>query len=261
MNNIKSKAHYSERASKEMAENLELPKLSVRQQLTVAARMMALEGHDAGAAGQLTAKGEEPGTYWTLRLGWGFEEATPCQFLLVDDDLKTLEGAGHPNPATRFHMWVYKARPDLNAIFHAHPPYISAMSMLETPLVISHMDQTPFAVDCAFLAEWPGLPIADEEGRIISEALGDKMSIILAHHGYLTCGKTVSEASFLSIYLERAARMHMRAAAVGPVKPVPDDLAKDSHRFMTSPMVIDTTFAYFARLVIKQFGHEVLDEI
>jgi L-fuculose-phosphate aldolase len=157
-------------------------------------------------------------------------------------------------------MWVYKARPDLNAIFHAHPPYISALSMLETPLVISHMDQTPFTDDCAFLKEWPGLPIADDEGRIISEALGDKMSIILAHHGYLCGGKTVSEASFLSIYLERAARMHMRAAAVGQVKPVPEDLARESHKFMTSPMVIDTTFAYFARLVVKNFGGDVLDE-
>jgi L-fuculose-phosphate aldolase len=157
-------------------------------------------------------------------------------------------------------MWVYKARPDLNAIFHAHPPYISAMSMLETPLVISHMDQTPFMDDCAFLAEWPGLPIADDEGRIISEALGEKMSIILAHHGYLTSGKTVAQASFLSIYLERAARMHMRAAAVGPVKPVPDDLARESHKFMTSPMVIDTTFAYFARLVVNHYGSDILNE-
>ena len=67
--------------------------------------MMALEGHRTGVAGQLTAKGEAPGTYWTLRLGVGFEKATPDLFLLVDDDLKTLDGEGHPNPATRFHTW------------------------------------------------------------------------------------------------------------------------------------------------------------
>lgn len=255
----KTKAHYAARANRELAENLEQSDLSIRQQLTVAARMMALEGHDAGVAGQITAKAGRPGTYWTLRLGRGFDEATPDQFLLVDDDLKTLEGEGHPNPATRFHMWVYRARPDLNAIFHAHPPYISALSTLQTPLIVAHMDQTPFMDDCAFLADWPGLPIADDEGRIISEALGDKMSIILAHHGYLTSGRTVAEASFLSVYLERAARMQMRAAAVGAIKPVDAQMALESRDFLKSSLVVDTTFAYFTRKVVNRFGAGVLD--
>ena len=256
----KTKNHYTERANRELAENLEAMDLSPRQQLTVAARMMALEGHDAGIAGQITARAEQPGTYWTLRLGRGFDEARPEHFLLVDDDLKTLEGEGHPNPATRFHMWVYRARPDLNAIFHAHPPYISALSMLQTPLIVAHMDQTPFFDDCAFLTEWPGLPIADDEGRIISEALGDKMSILLAHHGYLTGGRTVAEASFLSIYLERAARMQIRAASAGAIKPVDPGLAAESRDFVRSALVVDTTFAYFARKVVNQAGADVLTE-
>ena len=41
-----------------------------------------------------------------------------------------------------------------------------------------------FYDDCAYLAEWPGPPIGDEEGRIIHETLGDKRAISLAHHGY-----------------------------------------------------------------------------
>jgi hypothetical protein len=41
-------------------------------------------------------------------------------------------------------------------------------------LVIAQMDMTPLHNDCAFLANWPGVPIADQEGVIISKALGDK---------------------------------------------------------------------------------------
>lgn len=255
-----TKEDYTKRANRELQQNMDRSELNLRQQLTIAARMMALEGHDAGVAGQLTAKGEEPGTYWTLRLGYGFEEATPDLFLLVDEDLKTLDGEGHPNPATRFHTWVYMVRPDLNAIFHAHPPYLSAMSMLEEPLVVAHMDQTMFTDNCAFLAEWPGLPIADEEGRIISEALGDKMSIILAHHGYLTSGKSVAEATFFCVYLERAAKLQMRASSVGKVKPVKRDLAIESRNFLNSPMVIDTTFEYYRRTVVNAFGADILND-
>ncbi len=256
----RTKQDFTDRANRELDRNIVRADLNVRQQLTIAARMMALEGHSAGVAGQLTAKGEQPGTYWTLRLGYGFEEATPDLFLLVDDDLKTLDGEGHPNPATRFHTWVYRARPDLNAIFHAHPPYLSALSMLEAPLVVAHMDQTPFFDNCAFLAEWPGLPIADDEGRIISEALGNKMSILLAYHGYLAGGKTVAEATFYSIYLERAAMMQVRASAVGKVKPVDPALARESRDFLNSPPVVDTTFAYFTRKVLAAGGAEILED-
>src|SRR3546814_20797044 len=87
------------------------------------------------------------------------------------------------NPAVLFHFWVYRRRPDVNCIVHTHPPYVSALSMTGRALSISHMDATPFADDCAFLAEWPGLPIADNEGDIISAALGARRTILLAHKG------------------------------------------------------------------------------
>jgi len=149
----------------------------------------------------------------------------------------------------------------MNAIFHGHPPYLSVLSTLQTPLIVAHMDRMPFMDDCAFLAEWPGLPIADDEGRIISEALGDKMSIILVHHGYLTSGKIVAQASFLNVYLERAARMQMRAAAVGEIKPVNEQLARESANFPNSPLVVYTTFDYYTHKVINHYGAAVLDEI
>ena len=41
------------------------------------------------------------------------DEATPDDFIEVDQDLITLSGEGMANPATRFHLWVYKARADV----------------------------------------------------------------------------------------------------------------------------------------------------
>ncbi len=254
----KPKSYYAKRADAEMADNLEQSDLTVQQQLTVTSRMMALEGHDAGGAGQITAKAEEEGTFWTLRFGRGFDETTPASFIRVDEDLKTVEGEGFANPAARFHLWVYKARPDVNCIVHAHPPWISALSMLGQPLIVAHMDQTPFYDDCAYLADWPGLPIADDEGAIISKALGEKSSIILAHHGYLTAASTVSEACFLGIYLERAARMQVRAASAGTITPVDAALATESRDFFKSSSVIETTFAYYARQVAAHYGNGCL---
>jgi L-fuculose-phosphate aldolase len=248
------KEYFDQRVTREMSQHLGGRDLSVTEQLAVTARKLSLDGHEAGLAGQITARAEVPGRYWTLPLGLGYDEATPSNFIQVDDDLNTVAGDGMANPATRFHTWVYRARTDVNSIVHTHPPYTSALSMLEEPLVIAHMDQTPLFDDCAFLAEWPGLPIADDEGRIITEALGGKHAIVLAHHGYLTAGGTVAETCYLAVYLERAARMQLRASAAGTIKPVPEDLAAEAGAFLRKASIVDGTFAYWTRQTERHFG-------
>lgn len=189
-----------------MAKHLRRKPRSMRETMAYACRILAMTEQEAGLAGQISVRSERPGAYWTLRFGLGFDEATPEDFIEVDRDLNTLTGDGMPNPATRFHLWVYDARPDVNSIIHTHSPWASALAAARQPLVIAQMDMTPLHNDCAFLGEWPGVPIADQEGVIISEALGNKRSIILAHHGYLTAGTTCEEATYLSVY--RARRPH-----------------------------------------------------
>ena len=98
----------------------------------------------------------------------------------IDQDVQKIEGDGIANPAVRFHIWVYRARPDVHAIVHTHPPAVSALSMTGRPLTVAHMDATMLWDDCAWLSEWPGPPVGDEEGRIISDALGAKRTILIA---------------------------------------------------------------------------------
>src|SRR5258708_29793401 len=208
---LRGKKYFDERASREMAQHLHSAKRTVQGTLAYAARILAMTGQEAGLAGQLTARSERPKCYWTLRFGLGFDEATPEDFIAVDADLKTVTGEGMANPATRFHLWVYDARPDVNSIIHTHSPWASALAAAREPLVISQLDMTPLHEDGEFLGEWPGVPIADQEGVLISQALGNKRAIILAHHGYLTAATNIEEATYLSVYLERAARMHISA--------------------------------------------------
>lgn len=248
---LREKSYFDERATQEMRENLRPVVRSVQENLAYACRILAATGQEAGLAGQISARSQTPGNYWTLRFGLGFDEATPADFIEVGPDLETVSGQGMANPATRFHLWVYKARPDVNAIIHAHSPWVSALVAARQPLVISQMDMTPFHEDCGFLADWPGVPIADQEGVLISEALGKKRSIILAHHGYLTAGTTVEEAAYLSVYMERAARMQTRARVYGELTPVPDHLAREAHDYLLKPSIVKGTFDYWCRQVDK----------
>jgi class II aldolase/adducin N-terminal domain-containing protein len=99
MHTVRDKSEYHRQTSERMERHFVVPDWSVRQKLALACRMLAMDGHDSGLAGQLSARANRPGAYYMLRFGLGLEEATPDNLLLVDDDLNVLEGDGMPNPS------------------------------------------------------------------------------------------------------------------------------------------------------------------
>jgi L-fuculose-phosphate aldolase len=223
-----------------------------RAALTRCAWILADEGHESGLAGQLTARGPDDGSYWTLPLGLAFDEAEEASWLLIDDALAVRAGAGsygirEPNPATRFHLWVYRARADVRAIVHTHPPAASALAAAGQPLVVAHMDATALFDDIAFLPEWPGLPTADREGELIAAGLGAKHAMLLAHHGLLAAGRSVEEASFLAVFIERMARLQLDAANVGGVLPLDADEARRARDFLRTERIMNATFDAWSR--------------
>jgi L-fuculose-phosphate aldolase len=239
------KQDFIERVNREMAEDLPTLNASTPELLASCCRILAYEGHESGLAGQVTARADRPNTWWTLQFGYGFDEATAARMVLVDEDLKPISG-GRPNPGVRFHVWVYKQRPDVQAIVHTHAPHASALAATGKPLKTIHMDSAMLH-GTAHLAEWPGVPVADEEGRIISGALGNAKTILLANHGLLSAGASVEEAAYLAVFFERAARMQLLAMAAGGFKEVKRELAEEAREFLLQPSIVRGTFAYWAR--------------
>jgi len=242
---VKAKQHFLDRVSREMDEDLPASESSTEALLASCCRILAGEGHESGLAGQVTARAKKPGTWWTLQFGYGFDEATAERMVLVDEDLKPLRG-GRPNPGVRFHIWIYRNRPDVRAIVHTHAPYASALSCTSSSLKTIHMDSAMLH-GAAHLPEWPGVPVADDEGRIISGALGGAKAILLANHGLLTAGSSIEEAAYLAVFFERAARMQLRAMAAGGYKEVKPELAEEARDFLLQPSIVRGTFAYWAR--------------
>lgn len=224
-----------------------------RQKLALTCRALYDAGHESGLSGQISARNAATdSTFWTQQLGLGFDEITDQNLLLVDEDLTVLSGEGMANPANRFHSWIYRARPDVNCIVHTHPLYAAALSMLEIPLQVSQMDMAPLYNDCAFLPDWPGVPVGNKEGQIISAALGSKRAILLAHHGQLVVGSTIEEACSLAHLIERAAQLQLLAMAAGEIRPLPPRLAREAHDWTLSPRRSTANFTYYARRALRR---------
>jgi L-fuculose-phosphate aldolase len=246
-----SKSALVERSHQQMDAQLDDSPYSLRQKVALTCRILFDNGHDSGLAGQITARTGQPGEFYTQRLGLGFDEISEANLLRVDEDLNVLEGDGMPNPANRFHSWVYRARPDVQCIVHTHAIYASALGMLEQPLIVSQMDNCVLYNDVAFVGKWPGIPVGNEEGEFIAGALGDKHALLLSHHGLLVAGRSVEEACVLAIAFERTARMQLLAAAAGTIQPIDHQLASEAHDWILRPKRNAIAFDYYARRTLK----------
>jgi L-fuculose-phosphate aldolase len=220
------------------------------EKVALACRILFHAGHDAGLSGQLTAR--VPGIgFVTQRLGLGFDEASVSNLLIVTEELQVVSGHGMPNPANRFHSWIYAARSDVNCIVHSHPTYTAALSMLEVPLEVGHTDSCVLHGEVAFLPRWDGVPVGNSEGATIAEALGDKKALLLGHHGLLTAASSVEEACSIALQFERAAQLQLLAMAAGKIVPVDAGPAAEAHDWLLQPKRVDATFAYYARRVLR----------
>ncbi|WP_442969318.1 aldolase [Pseudomonas sp. TUM22785] len=249
---LAEKAELIDKSVDAMNTHLVATERPLREKVALTCRVLFTHGHDSGLAGQITARTGVPGRYLTQRLGLGFDEITPANLLEVDEDLVVMAGDGMANPANRFHSWIYRARPDVNCIVHTHPMHASALSLLERPLKVAHMDSCMLYDEVSFLARWPGVPVGNEEGELIASVLQHRRAALLAHHGLVIAARSVEEACVLAVQVERTARMQLLAEAAGEICDIDPALAREARDWILQPTRSRATFDYFARRALRE---------
>jgi len=73
-----------------------------------------------------------------------------------------------------------------------------------------------------------GHPVGNEEGELISSAIGDRKAILLVNHGLPVAGGSVEKACVSGVMFERAARMQLLAMLAGEIQPIPPRIGRRS---------------------------------
>lgn len=136
-------------------------------------------------------------------------------------NLVTVEADGsadgrYDRSAYNIHHPIHQARPDALCILHAHPPYATALSMIEGGR-LEMADQNALALygRIAYDDDYDGFILDPAQtGRLI-EAIGDARALVLRNHGVLVVGPTVAEAYCDLYQLERACYFQHIAAGFG----------------------------------------------
>jgi L-fuculose-phosphate aldolase len=154
---------------------------------------------------------------------------------LRPEDLVETDLAGHPiapgprSPTSELgmHLAVYRARSDVGAAVHAHPPVAVAHTVagvsLEEPLLPEAWVELGGVETLDFTL--PGTPAVAEA---VERAVQGRNVLLLARHGALTVGPDLDTARNRLEVLEHTARisMYARSLAGGPVQPLPEEIRR-----------------------------------
>lgn len=223
-------------------ESVEEERLHRKQRLAAAFRLFSKFGFDEGVAGHITARDpEKPDHFWVNPFGVDFSQIRVSDLVLVNDKGEVVEGDMPVNGAAfAIHSQVHAARPDCIAAAHAHSMYGKSWSSLGRLLDPITQDACAFYEDHSLFDDFTGVVLDLEEGRRIGQALGNSKAVILRNHGLLTVGKTVDEAAWWFITMERSCQAQLLAEAAGEPYFISPDSAK-----LTSLQVGSTLAGWF----------------
>lgn len=199
-----------------------------KERLAASFRLFSRFGFDNGLAGHITVRDPEyPDCFWVNEFGMHFSQIKASDLLLVNHSGEVIEGNGVVNGAAlAIHTEVHQARPDVEAVAHTHSNYGMAWSSLGRLLDPITQDACAFFEDHALFDDFSGVVLDYSEGKRLAATLGDKKGVILRNHGLLTVGKTLEEAAWWFISMEKCCQIQLMVEAAGKPKLIDPETAR-----------------------------------
>jgi L-fuculose-phosphate aldolase len=150
-----------------------------------------------------------------------YEAMKPEHLVYMDLD-GSHDPAQHPSSEWRFHRDILRARPDVEAVVHAHPPYSTMLAIMGMEIPPVHYMVAVAGGDtirCAPYATFGTQELSEHAVR----ALEGRQACLLAHHGMIAIGPSLSKALWLAVEVETLARQYHGCLQIG----VPPLLSKE----------------------------------
>jgi L-fuculose-phosphate aldolase len=220
-------------------------------QVAWACRILAMRGHADFTLGHVSARGPEESIYMK-RSGLGLNEVAPHDVLVVDTDGLKLKGDGQVHREVVIHTEAYRARPDVGAVVHTHPPHTIALGASDAEFALLGHDAALFKDGIGIFDESADLITRPEQGLAVSQALGSRRAVMLRNHGVVVVGKDIPWATITTLTLERAARIQAIAASLGSPQPMTLAMAESLHPDKYPDDYMDNYWHYLIREVRRQ---------
>ena len=140
---------------------------------------------------------------------------------LAPDEVSPLNGM-RPSAELRLHLEIYRQRPDVRAVVHAHPPITTAFSVanrsLDVPVLPESLVYTGAIATTAYAT-----PTSAQGPEVVRKLIRDHDALVLDRHGAVTVGQSAMDAFGKMAKVENTAWVVLLAHLLGHVQELPAD--------------------------------------
>jgi L-fuculose-phosphate aldolase len=202
-----------------MARAVKLPRKSLsskgdrekRQSIIDACLRMNALGINQGTSGNISLRHEDGMLITPTSVP--YETMRPEQIVYMGRD-GAFDPAQRPSSEWRFHLDILRARPEVDAVVHAHPPYSTILAIMGLEIPPVH-----YMIACAGGDTIRCAPYATFGTQELSEravtALEGRLACLLEHHGMIAIGPSLSKAMWLAVEVETLARQYHGCLQIG----------------------------------------------
>lgn len=222
--------------------------MNPRAEIVTACRVLEAAGQADMVWGHVSIRDDQGRGVWIKGSNLGFDEVTEETVILLSWDGEILEGEAGRHVEYPIHTEIMRKRPEINSVVHTHPLYSIAFAATGWPLkALSHEGSHFVPPDISRFDVTGDLVRTPELGQLLADALGERLGILMPHHGITTVGRDVGEAVAAATHLERACQIALLAGPDAIASPDEEALQKRER----SARHLAMAWSYLARTVNK----------
>jgi len=191
----------------------------LKEEICEIGRRVYTNGFVAANDGNISVKISDD-EYLTTPTGISKGYLTPDMIVKVNSLGEVLDGTYKPSSEIKVHLKVYKERPDVGAVVHAHPPYATVYAVAGIPLDKNMLPETVFSLGSVPIAEY-AIPGSQELADGMVMYLQRHDALLLQNHGAVTVGQDLVSAFYKLETLEFYARITFLTSLIGGQKELP----------------------------------------
>lgn len=150
----------------------------------------------------------------------------PDDICTVDIEGKQLAGKRKRTSEMLMHLAIYKARPDVKAVVHSHPPHATAFAIAGVELPTCIHPEAEVFLGQVRTAKYV-TPGDTRLGESLLPYVKDSNTILLQNHGTVTFSTSLEDAYYKLEIVDAYSRILLLAKQVGSIRPLDDKEMKE----------------------------------
>ncbi|MBI4482116.1 MAG: class II aldolase/adducin family protein [Acidobacteria bacterium] len=193
----------------------------VKNHIVEVGRRLYQKGLVVATEGNISVRWDEEVIFTTpAGAGKGFLQTE--EIIKVDSQGRKLEGKGSPSSELPMHLTIYRLRPDVHAVVHAHPPFATSYAAAGIPLNKALLAEIVVTLGCIPVAEY-GMPSSEELPAAIESYVPHYDALLLANHGAVVYASDLDKAYFHMETVEHFARINTILKILGREQLLPQE--------------------------------------